>query len=157
MPGSPPHTRGKALPVLYLKWGSRITPAHAGKRTLEDIRIDKDGDHPRTRGEKRGAPFLVDVIIGSPPHTRGKAMVIKRPPKDTGITPAHAGKRSGVSRLCPKRWDHPRTRGEKRNRYLSSDPREGSPPHTRGKGRFHMARYLRRRITPAHAGKSDCS
>ena len=53
--GSPPHTRGKDIYILAISFHSRITPAHAGKREVVKMIDARDGDHPRTRGEK---PFL---------------------------------------------------------------------------------------------------
>ena len=111
-------------------------------------------DHPRTRGEKHMVPNRLTPAMGSPPHTRGKALQVLRGRVLPGITPAHAGKRpvawkgSGVAR------DHPRTRGEKIDAVLASVQQWGSPPHTRGKAASPWASPQGRRITPAHAGKS---
>ena len=51
--GSPPHTRGKAFRILFFRVMIRITPAHAGKRTVISWAVEWRQDHPRTRGEKR--------------------------------------------------------------------------------------------------------
>ena len=91
-------------------------------------------DHPRTRGEKKSAAGLMGGSRGSPPHTRGKE---SEPPKfrpETGITPAHAGKRQTMSPLLV---------------YVV-----GSPPHTRGKVGLKRILFFVIGITPAHAGKS---
>lgn len=54
-PGSPPHTRGKAV---------------NNRRRQSDHK-----DHPRTRGEK-ALPWIMTVMtLGSPPHTRGKVYI----------------------------------------------------------------------------------
>ena len=65
---------------------------------------------------------------------RGKGSVVFAFRYQSGITPAHAGKRSASSPLPFYPWDHPRPCGEK------FTLREYPPPETR--------------ITPAHAGKS---
>ncbi len=69
------------------------------------------------------------------------------------ITPAHAGKSYvfHVGNFC--RWDHPRTRGEKKHMRLKFHPTLGSPPHTRGKVAVSAAVFCFSGITPAHAGK----
>ena len=73
-------------------WVVRITPAHAGKRVI-DIRIEGFWeDHPRTRGEKAVIQFVIELVIGSPPHTRGKVRKFLLILLSLRITPAHAGK-----------------------------------------------------------------
>ena len=131
--GSPPHTRGKGPGSRVVTVPTGITPAHAGKSAGGRRQLRGHGDHPRTRGEK---PVLVAALrlpVGSPPHTRGKALVNYCGETSARITPAHAGKRVPV-RLAGKRSrDHPRTRGEKTFRDASALASQGSPPHTRGK------------------------
>ena len=93
--GSPPHTRGK------------VGLSHERQYTTQD--------HPRTRGEKLAFTISQSPLRGSPPHTRGKGADTdgkkynsqdhprtrgeKSFPFDfysfsSGITPAHAGKRT---------------------------------------------------------------
>ena len=86
---------------------------------------------------------------------RGKARfpMSSRPQKR--ITPAYAGKSSGLwNREC-QRKDHPRLCGEKYF-YMNEENREkGSPPPMRGKVlRFAQKAYVSG-ITPAYAGKSQ--
>ena len=50
--------------------------------------------------------------------------------------------------------DHPRTCGEKSIVIKFNNVKKGSPPHMRGKVRESKTGKTRRRITPAHAGKS---
>ena len=91
----------------------RITPARAGKRDL--LKHKKRGwqDHPRTRGEKNVSTFWKQVVEGSPPHARGKVVLIRFIHRDGGITPARAGKSDAKQGKHPLFQDHPRTRGEK--------------------------------------------
>ena len=131
--GSPPHTRGKVVLVENGAGQVRITPAHAGKRSTWAMCQKLARDHPRTRGEKAQVQPKEFALLGSPPHTRGKARSSIMPPSTDRITPAHAGKRktSPDRRGCS--WDHPRTRGEKRLLQKPPGLQKGSPPHTRGK------------------------
>ena len=65
-------------------------------------------------------PFSAEAsaVSGSPPHTRGKVVLLCFIHRDGGITPAHAGKRT-VLFITLKIWgDHPRTRGEKEPFHL---------------------------------------
>ena len=50
--GSPPPVRGKELPGGGFLYGSRITPACAGKRIMETVKQVFIEDHPRLCGEK---------------------------------------------------------------------------------------------------------
>ena len=90
--GSPPHTRGKGRNIKYLLWGNGITPAYAGKSDYILSLKTVDRDHPRIRGEKGRSALTLYLLVGSPPHTRGKATTIWIICTPTGITPAYAGK-----------------------------------------------------------------
>ena len=94
--GSPPHTRGKVVLVENGAGQVRITPAHAGKSPWTAPKRQRNGDHPRTRGEKP----VVRIWIRNHP----------------GITPAHAGKSLWRWYVPGYTEDHPRTRGEKTKR-----------------------------------------
>ena len=111
--GSPPHTRGKGLCRRKRHTQDRITPAHAGKSHFPEAITFFDGDHPRARGEKPTIFLLGENEIESPPRTRGKAPSVSSSVSVSGITPAHAGKRSWYSSYDTPSKDHPRTRGEK--------------------------------------------
>ena len=90
---------------------------------------------------------------GSPPHTRGKALLDQPDDVAAGITPAYAGKSLRVDREVGRDWDHPRIRGEK-NGWMQCHYRlQGSPPHTRGKGSDQGFDVSLHGITPAYAGK----
>ena len=111
---------------------------------------------------------------GSPPLTRGKAHLNRRHNAIGGITPAYAGKSTSpttpaISRsritpayagksqahhqYAPIAWDHPRLRGEKRNKAVSRKLGQGSPPLTRGKVKELATSGIKVGITPAYAGK----
>ena len=153
--GSPPHTRGKGNQGWDELDKKRITPAHAGKRDVQHDRRIGDPDHPRTRGEKQPLPNSATMWGGSPPHTRGKAHISLSRSLQTRITPAHAGKSVRGDNNVGRNQDHPRTRGEKSSSRSWKSVFPGSPPHTRGKDSLLLIGTASRRITPAHAGKSD--
>ena len=133
-PGSPPHTRGKVRHLSHIPQLVGITPAHAGKSPWTAPKRQRNGDHPRTRGEKQFFCCSMPLWWGSPPHTRGKVTIRIPTDTETRITPAHAGKSTSTT-TSPGNW-------------------LGSPPHTRGKEKLRVAVKLRKGITPAHAGKS---
>ena len=92
--GSPPHARGR-LPVgLKRRVEIRITPACAGKTELSGPKLMAKADHPRMRGEDYfpNAGWL--AVRGSPPHARGRRLVLFERLANGGITPACAGKTS---------------------------------------------------------------
>ena len=91
--GSPPHMRGKITQKDECGYYLGITPAHAGKRkTVLWVRPSRR-DHPRTCGEKCNTIANDIYQQGSPPHMRGKGIRDQLEAEETGITPAHAGKR----------------------------------------------------------------
>ena len=112
----------------------RITPAHAGKSTTQDLSREEE--------------------VGSPPHTRGKVEFFVVSQRVERITPAHAGKSKKLINLIIIVQDHPRTRGEKTNLKNVTMIDAGSPPHTRGKASKLFKYVWAAGITPAHAGKS---
>ena len=71
------------------------------------------------------------------------------------ITPAHAGKSRSAPWQLSRHRDHPRTCGEKLEAYSPAIPRQGSPPHMRGKVAGNFVVGVLRGITPAHAGKRE--
>ena len=155
--GSPPHMRGKGLRYSCSSCRYGITPAHAGKSNKKKPRKIGEKDHPRTCGEKSSSIFFLRVLVGSPPHMRGKVSLTCAPSASYGITPAHAGKSICRGIMSTKIEDHPRTCGEKKVSYAEIRAWEGSPPHMRGKGLRYSCSSCRYGITPAHAGKSDSS
>ncbi len=111
--GSPPHVRGKVVSYGSVALPFGITPACAGKSTIEAINRDLNVDHPRMCGEKyMGVPTKVEKP-GSPPHVRGKESHARCKRQAHGITPACAGKRTLSEKQVLTRRDHPRMCGEK--------------------------------------------
>ena len=133
----------------------RITPAYAGKSRSEAAPSAPAEDHPRICGEKRARPLSAAERGGSPPHMRGKVYWCGDSNKDSGITPAYAGKRRiFLIRACGIR-DHPRICGEKPFKRFLNFRLGGSPPHMRGKGTIRTCSLGESGITPAYAGKSS--
>ena len=91
--GSPPPMRGKGSEPFQTAYGSRITPAYAGKSTIASTYPSPYEDHPRLCGEKAIKSASHSFIAGSPPPMRGKASCGFFVNASNGITPAYAGKR----------------------------------------------------------------
>ena len=172
--GSPPHVRGKEEPCRKEVWKGRITPACAGKRHLGIAHHPPFEDHPRMCGEKHAFQgvsvqredhprmcgeklfFTISLLVsrGSPPHVRGKVKNLININRNSGITPACAGKRSDGKLRLKTAEDHPRMCGEKGLARAVESARSGSPPHVRGKAYDGDPAQRAKRITPACAGKS---
>ena len=152
--GSPPRGRGKAFSVLRRQFRFRITPAWAGKRTGFPAGRHPDRDHPRVGGEKPEWAPITFLMLGSPPHGRGKALPLYPAAPLYGITPAWAGKRCTRSPPSGSSRDHPRMGGEKQMEQGAGRLWVGSPPHRRGKVGQQNPVDVYIRITPAWAGKS---
>ena len=72
-----------------------------------------------------------------------------------GITPAHAGKTHSKGGSALMRRDHPRACGENGQLLCFVGNGQGSPPRMRGKQPCKGRGCRIRRITPAHAGKTE--
>ena len=91
---------------------------------------------------------------GSSPLTRGKQRRLARPRHPHRLIPAHAGKTTRPSGGAQVSWAHPRSRGENVTAAKPQKGGAGSSPLTRGK-LDHLPRHRRkRRLIPAHAGKT---
>ena len=85
---------------------------------------------------------------------RGKPVVKNASSRDSGITPADAGKTAWVGFLACSFQDHPRGCGENRYYRLRISYPSGSPPRMRGKQLSSVVTPLGVGITPADAGKT---
>ena len=70
-----------------------------------------------------------------------------------GITPAHAGRIGGSSRMPNWLQDHPRACGKNPYTHASPNTSAGSPPRMREEYTQTGKHSLLRGITPAHAGR----
>ena len=94
------------------------------------------------------------MVMGSPPHVRGKVSHRVHHKVHDGITPACAGKSwPGYTAPCRSR-DHPRVCEEKTKITNIIRRATGSPPRVRGKEATVVFLTLDPGITPARAGKS---
>ena len=132
----------------------RITPADAGKTSLQAIKACSAGDHPRGCGENLNKEFFQCVFLGSPPRMRGKRRDGTLLPASTGITPADAGKTTTEVQHEHSNQDHPRGCGENTVFMRCTVPTIGSPPRMRGKPADDMPSPEMQGITPADAGKT---
>ena len=153
--GSSPHRRGKAYLWIIHQIFIRITPAWAGKRSVELFLSVLSLDHPRVGGEKLSVCSGICAGLGSPPRGRGKAAGVLQRNRPAGITPAWAGKRGHLRGLLFSSQDHPRVGGEKAACWSVGRSATGSPPRGRGKVFSGLAAAQQLGITPAWAGKSE--
>ena len=95
--GSPPHARGRPTnDHLWVYWVG-ITPACAGKTDWTCTGRCSPWDHPRMRGEDRITRRRSSLLVGSPPHARGRPSFVLSYGVASGITPACAGKTESSS------------------------------------------------------------
>ena len=150
--GSPPLTRGPLICRLSDLRRRRITPAHAGTTDSVIAKFSTAADHPRSRGDHELLYGTVTEVLGSPPLTRGPPSSVYLPVGSPRITPAHAGTTVRTSWRRSSPTDHPRSRGDHSETYVSISLFQGSPPLTRGPRVPGGACHPVIGITPAHAG-----
>ena len=69
-----------------------LIPAHAGKTQLAQVLGGRFRAHPRACGENEQAASPARLLVGSSPRMRGKRERRRRPGREPGLIPAHAGK-----------------------------------------------------------------
>ena len=94
------------------------------------------------------------VDNGSSPLTRGKPSVREICQACFRLIPAHAGKTTVRRARFPPRTAHPRSHGENEEFASCLDEVTGSSPLTRGKLAPAGSPRPKRRLIPAHAGKT---
>ena len=114
--GSSPHARGTLGRDDSGHRDTGIIPACAGNTSRSAVSRALRRDHPRMRGEHRIPTRIRLTPLGSSPHARGTPGCTLRVPRPPGIIPACAGNTHfHLSEDCQDR-DHPRMRGEHRQR-----------------------------------------
>ena len=113
--------------------------------------------HPRSRGENQAGRRSGRLQLGSSPLTRGKLRVALPVPFGHGLIPAHAGKTSRRADRAGQSRAHPRSRGENPAGQTLRGLATGSSPLTRGKPEHLGYPRQRKRLIPAHAGKTQKS
>ena len=131
-----------------------LIPAHAGKTSRRFSAETSWPAHPRSRGENASFRGRRRLSRGSSPLTRGKHSRRRAQLFDSGLIPAHAGKTPACKSRGSHVWAHPRSRGENLPIMVSVPASGGSSPLTRGKPRARLILTTRRRLIPAHAGKT---
>ena len=152
--GSSPLTRGKLARQLREGMTARLIPAHAGKTVHSWGPSFRCAAHPRSRGENAQAQKRVIIKNGSSPLTRGKLSAVWVVISVFRLIPAHAGKTHPAGHDAVDPRAHPRSRGENPSRGSVIAATFGSSPLTRGKRRVGASVNPRRRLIPAHAGKT---
>ena len=149
--------RGKLSGRALRNARSGLIPAHAGKTHHHRSGPDPHKAHPRACGENWMLPRPQATPRGSSPRMRGKRVLREVASAASGLIPAHAGKTIFVTtgQLVPPA--HPRACGE--NLFSDGDSvrLQGSSPRMRGKPRGRACGLPRRRLIPAHAGKTPTS
>ena len=105
-------------------------------------------------GENKAGTSGYSSITGSPPHVRGKLLLLMNWLFAVRITPACAGKTWNNGCAPLNQQDHPRMCGENSMRFSSAFHTVGSPPHVRGKPVIADSTGFNIGITPACAGKT---
>ena len=95
------------------------------------------------------------AIVGSSPLTRGKLLTGESYGRAEWLIPAHAGKTARPSKRRTNGRAHPRSRGENSPQLILVMSPRGSSPLTRGKRPWRAHGHRRRRLIPAHAGKTE--
>ena len=152
--GSPPRVRGGEYMVDSQRSGTGITPACAGRSPGHNDGNPGGRDHPRVCGEECFRWSCLRRLRGSPPRVRGGGIPFAASTSPPGITPACAGRSPRRYRPGLLSLDHPRVCGEEFFLGTSRSLPRGSPPRVRGGVCAAMSWAVRRRITPACAGRS---
>ena len=152
--GSSPLTRGKPENGFSLGTAWRLIPAHAGKTRVSERRVERQGAHPRSRGENLRTTRPCFRQVGSSPLTRGKLLAKAWKPATKGLIPAHAGKTLEGGSHIAGIGAHPRSRGENIQTCVQVAADLGSSPLTRGKPLIGAKGTPSVGLIPAHAGKT---
>ena len=89
--GSPPHTWGIHLAILPVRSILRITPTYMGNTDHTGGINMANEDHPHIHGEYCVVKNMIQLILGSPPHTWGILKHLMQDVQTAGITPTYMG------------------------------------------------------------------
>ena len=96
----------------------------------------------------------VNTFEGSSPHTRGARARNFSVDSESRIIPAYAGSTGQRLAIKHAKADHPRIRGEHRQRGARDRAHAGSSPHTRGARLSLSEAFEQTGIIPAYAGST---
>ena len=146
--------RGKLNSELVRRDSLGLIPAHAGKTSaISNSRYPKAA-HPRACGENAVRAASALNVAGSSPRMRGKRHTLPIRECLVRLIPAHAGKTPRRAFHTTAAPAHPRACGENFLGHIEPSTVPGSSPRMRGKLRPDAAMAARRRLIPAHAGKT---
>ena len=152
--GSSPLSRGILSRVTSSRIHSGIIPALAGNTNRLFAWLRASGDHPRSRGEYPTGNPGNRSPVGSSPLSRGILVPRWRLALRRGIIPALAGNTACLAAGARASADHPRSRGEYSNWFISRLKLRGSSPLSRGILRVLGVRFVQMGIIPALAGNT---
>ena len=131
-PGSSPLARGLPGGDLAGAEFAGIIPARAGFTAPPTCRPSPRGDHPRSRGVYARQALDAEPVDGSSPLARGLQGLQGGQLQGPGIIPARAGFTGRRASACPRRSDHPRSRGVYERALNRTARGAGSSPLARG-------------------------
>ena len=110
--GSPPHTWGIPLSLVYSFHAVRITPTYMGNTSSSGSWFTHSQDHPHIHGEYCSVKYNLVSSQGSPPHTWGILVSFLFIKEYGRITPTYMGNTmlDVVHRVAGE--DHPHIHGE---------------------------------------------
>ena len=172
--GSSPLTRGGPLTHQTTAPAVGLIPAYAGRTILWMKGGCNYGAHPRLRGADDFSGCHIRLPRGSSPLTRGDFLLLKSILNWTGsspltrggqnpagyfigsigLIPAYAGRTTAAAVIQSASAAHPRLRGADNALQRASHHASGSSPLTRGGRSRCCARYPRRGLIPAYAGRT---
>ena len=152
--GSSPLTRGAPVTGGILQVLNRLIPAYAGSTRCSCCFLRVEWAHPRLRGEHSYFSWMVGVIFGSSPLTRGARRFNRILDVGRGLIPAYAGSTTGGSLSATGCTAHPRLRGEHALPVQVKTLTGGSSPLTRGAHRDSRDRGALIGLIPAYAGST---
>ena len=152
--GSPPRVREELCIRLFIRTIDRITPACAGRTSRTANSFHGHGDHPRVCGKNLGDDLKTKLLPGSPPRVREELKADTTGARQDRITPACAGRTSGVIADIDRTKDHPRVCGKNTTAIRRPIYTRGSPPRVREELYQAAEQSGRVGITPACAGRT---
>ena len=154
--GSSPRARGARGRDLPAARSGGLIPAGAGSTTAPSTRATSGWAHPRERGEHLVGCRVSDGYLGSSPRARGTRVRPGRAQGPGGLIPASAGSTSPPPAPSPRRWAHPRERGEHAGAAPDRGWHHGSSPRARGAPLPAGDQDRDGRLIPASAGSTRC-
>ena len=152
--GSSPHGRGTQRPAGIARLLFRFIPARAGNASTCLRGGESMAVHPRTGGERRSVTKKEAPHTGSSPHGRGTLRSTACRLPSGRFIPARAGN-AGIHRQLYRQGPvHPRTGGERPERFVSPSSIRGSSPHGRGTRSCRDPPSPDNRFIPARAGNA---